>query len=276
MYLTASKIAFNISNYLFGFKEIGIVNSLILFTSKHIFKNTPFSLNLNLNFNKNYKFYIRNNEDASVFIEHILTPYYSFKIKSNRKNFILIDCGGFNGIESLRLKQIFIEQDKKLKIFIIEANKINYDICVNHFSNDIDVKLYNKVLYHTSKETFFEKPGLLNQGFSYSKKKNKIKNETISINDIISKNKINKVDILKIDIEGLEKNIFEKNTEWINKIECIVIEYFHLNDIDEFNLLFSLLINKGFKFDIFKENFLIYKKNSVFDFTISRGFKNNF
>lgn len=98
MYLYASKIAFNISNYLFGFKEIGLVNSLILFTSKHIFKNTALSLNLILN--KNYKFYIRNSEDASVFIEHILTPYYSFKIKSKRKNFILIDCGGFNGIES--------------------------------------------------------------------------------------------------------------------------------------------------------------------------------
>lgn len=76
---------------------------------------------------------------------------------------------------SLRLKQIFKEQDKKLKIFIIEANKMNYDICFKHFSNDRGVKIYNKVLYHTGKETFFEKPAYLNQGFSYSKKKIKLK-----------------------------------------------------------------------------------------------------
>ncbi len=35
---------------------------------------------------------------------------------------------------------------------------------------------------------------------------------------------IEKIDILKVDIEGAEMQLFSANTEWLNQVDCILIE----------------------------------------------------
>lgn len=35
---------------------------------------------------------------------------------------------------------------------------------------------------------------------------------------------IEEIDILKVDIEGGEEALFEKNTDWLNKVKLIIIE----------------------------------------------------
>ncbi len=49
--------------------------------------------------------------------------------------------------------------------------------------------------------------------------------ETISIGKIMSENKFDSIDILKIDIEGAEKELFESNYEaWLPRTRCLIIE----------------------------------------------------
>ena len=49
--------------------------------------------------------------------------------------------------------------------------------------------------------------------------------KTITIDEIIKENNLEYVDLLKIDIEGGEKELFESNYEnWLPKTRCIVIE----------------------------------------------------
>jgi len=38
---------------------------------------------------------------------------------------------------------------------------------------------------------------------------------------IIADYQLNKIDILKIDIEGAEKEVFEDTSSWIGKVECV-------------------------------------------------------
>ncbi|MDP3698773.1 MAG: FkbM family methyltransferase [Nanoarchaeota archaeon] len=49
--------------------------------------------------------------------------------------------------------------------------------------------------------------------------------QAISINSILSQEKIKEIDIAKIDIEGSEKELFEKNCQWLPKTNLIVIEF---------------------------------------------------
>ncbi len=47
----------------------------------------------------------------------------------------------------------------------------------------------------------------------------------VSINDLLKEEKKKKIDIAKIDIEGSEKELFEKNYQWLSKTNLIVIEF---------------------------------------------------
>ena len=50
------------------------------------------------------------------------------------------------------------------------------------------------------------------------------KKETVTINDILKDHQDKEPFILKIDIEGYEDNLFEKNYDWLNNFEIIIIE----------------------------------------------------
>lgn len=46
----------------------------------------------------------------------------------------------------------------------------------------------------------------------------------ITINDIVKQFDIPRIDLLKMDIEGSERNVFTQNTEWINLVDCCAVE----------------------------------------------------
>jgi len=49
--------------------------------------------------------------------------------------------------------------------------------------------------------------------------------ESITIDEILMSKKIETIDVLKIDIEGAEKDLFEKNYEnWLPKVKIIMVE----------------------------------------------------
>jgi len=48
--------------------------------------------------------------------------------------------------------------------------------------------------------------------------------EGVSLNDIIINYGLARIDLLKIDIEGSEKEVFESNTEWITRVDHIIVE----------------------------------------------------
>lgn len=273
MFSKISIYLINLGTFSYGISQIGFNNTLKLFISKHIFKNTSFILNLKNLIIK--KFNIRNSEDSSVFIDHILRRYYSFKFLSNKKDFFLIDCGSFNGIETFRLNQVFKKNNRNLNSICIEANKDNFEALYKNLGQMNNIKIYNKAVYHTDNEFLFEEKieSHLNQSYSYSTDYNNEKVGTISINNIIKKNNIKTIDILKIDIEGLEYELFSENTEWISKVNCFVIEYYHLNEISKLNEFLNNFKNQNFVYDLFKENLVIYKKNSDLSFNISIGLK---
>src|SRR5207247_2514943 len=48
--------------------------------------------------------------------------------------------------------------------------------------------------------------------------------DTITIEQIIGKHQIGRIDILKIDIEGAEREVFAGSSRWINTVDCIIAE----------------------------------------------------
>ena len=48
--------------------------------------------------------------------------------------------------------------------------------------------------------------------------------KSMTLNSILENSGFQEIDILKIDIEGSEKELFSKNTEWLDKVKIIVLE----------------------------------------------------
>jgi len=49
--------------------------------------------------------------------------------------------------------------------------------------------------------------------------------QAISLNDLLEEEGRDEIDIAKIDIEGAEKEVFEKNHQWLSRTNLIVIEF---------------------------------------------------
>ena len=264
----------NIDIFIFGALNFGLAETMKLFISKFIFKKTIFKLNLNKYFS-GCSFLIRNSEDSTVFIEHFLTDYYSVILKQKVTNFVLVDCGSFNGVESLRLYGNLKKQVKKFYFICIEPNKYNYSTLKHNLKSIKNTTFYNNAIHNKSGLALIEKKaGELNQSFTYNEGKSYSKEtvQSIDINKIIEENDLKHIDILKIDIEGNEENLFSRNISWIQKVNCLILEIYHVSEIKNLSRILNTL-NKYNDFELhnYKENLVFIKKNSNLTFKVSRG-----
>jgi len=111
-----------------------------------------------------------------------------------------------------------------LRIICIEPEESNYNLLrenVWRYEDIFCIKgwLWNRKTYLKIIDTKAEK-----WGFELCESDTQTDIQWYSIEDIISQYKINSIDIVKIDIEWSEKEVFEKNTERIEKSNTIVIE----------------------------------------------------
>jgi FkbM family methyltransferase len=82
---------------------------------------------------------------------------------------------------------------------------------------------------------------------------------SISINKIIEEFSINRIDVLKVDIEGGEMDLFLRNLEWLDICGQIIIEL-HDNYVDGCSEVFLRAISKySWKMSFSGENFIFSK-----------------
>ena len=72
-----------------------------------------------------------------------------------------------------------------------------------------------------------------------------IKVETLTLNDLIKKHNVKRIDFMKIDVEGMEYDIIS-NYDWKIKPSFMKIEHQHMGD-DYFRFL-DILNSMGYKY----------------------------
>jgi FkbM family methyltransferase len=85
----------------------------------------------------------------------------------------------------------------------------------------------------------------------------------ISINTILNKYNINQIDILKIDIEGSEKEVFSENIDWLERVKVIIIELHDFRKQGCSSTFFAALEQylPHYKLEITGECIIIYNLN---------------
>lgn len=210
--------------------------------------------------NNSLKINIRNEKhsDYLVFKQIFITKEYelirSILSINNFSNLNIIDAGANIGLTSL----FFFKDFPNTNFFCIEPDKSNLEIALNNFNNNNikNYKIYNKALTEDSKKSYSIDRSFrdgLDWAISVYEDSSGII-ESITINDIIIENNLTEISFLKIDIEGAERFLFEKedNLTFLKVTKIISIEIH-----DEFNDR-----NKIIEL-IKKNNFLVFETGEI-------------
>lgn len=151
-------------------------------------------------------------------------------LKLKNCNYI-IDLGSSIGI----FTSYALEKNPDIKSICVEMNPNFHEICRETFIDNKNITSINAAIYKTSKKIVVmksERSDFCGLGSTidddvYGDKIYSAEVKTISLNDIVKEFDINRIDLLKVDIEGYEYELFENLTDQfiLDKIGNIFLEF---------------------------------------------------
>jgi len=167
--------------------------------------------------------YLRNRtSDVAVFHQIFYDEDYNIEYGIPPK--IIVDCGANIGLSAI----FFSLKFPNAKIFAIEPDKENYNLMLKNIENYPNIIPINKGIWNknTYLETFSETNSNWDIVVNETSQQTSSSISAITIQDLIKQYSLSSIDILKIDIEGAERKIFDANNDllWLNKTKLIVIE----------------------------------------------------
>jgi FkbM family methyltransferase len=141
---------------------------------------------------------------------------------------IIIDAGANIGLASVFFSNKFPDS----KIFAIEPEESNLEVLKRNIAPYKNIISISGALWNENKKISLVDPGVGKWGFTtkeidnIEKKSEGILQEVqgITLDKIMEDYGIEKIDILKVDIEGSEREVFKNSPSWIQKVDSVIIE----------------------------------------------------
>ena len=233
----------------FGFQGI-----TFLF-KKHFKQNQTITFS---NSEYSHPIFLRNNtSDIPTFLQVIINQDYLMNYNFEPK--VIIDCGANIGLGTVYFKNKY----PNAKIISIEPEQSNFELLLKNTKKYNNVYCLKGGIWKKSTNLLIKDVGLGNWGFmieeSNTSSKDSIKAYTID--DLIKQFDIDHIDILKVDIEGSEKELFECNYEkWLPKTKVLIIELHDRMRQGCSKSFFKALSNYNFSISHKGENIYVFMK----------------
>ena len=197
----------------------------------------------------------KNTTDVTVFRQVFLDGEYDFSIPGTEPK-IIIDLGANVGMFTIHAKLKY----PHAKIISLEPEPGNFKQLQLNTAGFENVTMLNKAIWNDDKgvsmiiDAMYGEWGATSESYS-ADAKNQVMVESTTMQGLIDLYSINIIDILKIDIEGAEKYIFETETAWLEKVKVLIIELHDFMEKESSNNFFRAITKlKGFDFFISGEN----------------------
>jgi FkbM family methyltransferase len=163
-------------------------------------------------------------EDKYSIIEIFLLREYDIDLPQSADEHLFIVDGGANiGLTSL----FFANKYPNARIISLEPEKNNFQMLQKNslpYSNIIPL---NKAIWHKNQNIEVKDHGWGSRGFVIEEvdKPGEASIPAVSIAGLLEEYNAQTIDILKLDIEGSEKEVFESGyREWLPSVKCLMIE----------------------------------------------------
>ncbi len=208
---------------------------------------------------KNYPnpFYFRpHTKDKDIFRHIILDEDYNLKL--GKLPNVIIDAGAYTGYSSV----YFANKFKEAQVYAIELDRDNYTCFTKNTANYSNIKGINKALWFKKQQI-----GVNDNADSCSRSVDSDSNttiETTTLLDIIQDHGIKRIDILKMDIEGAEKEIFQNEPDaWLAMTKLIAIEIHDYKNPGCFLQVSEALNRMQFEFVKTQSEYLIFNNRNL-------------
>ena len=189
-----------------------LTNSLIYFEVNRTDCEHPFRLRLP-------------SSDVSTYEQVFIKEEYDFLVE--RQPRVIVDAGANIGLASI----YFANKYPQAMIIAVEPENSNFELLKENVAPYARVVPVHAALWNKNEEIGVFDPGLGKWGFTTETKDfsdaSAARCHTVmatTVDQLMARHEIDRIDILKVDIEGAEKEVFSDNSSWIQKIDSIIIE----------------------------------------------------
>lgn len=184
-----------------------------------------------------------------IFVDEI----YLFKTKNPQP--LILDCGGYIGLSALFFKLHFPQS----KIIVFEPDSKNFKLAKENFEswNFTDIELYEKAIWtNNSYIEFYESNSMASSVHPLQTGGKLVKVPAIRLKDFLQQ----KVDFLKMDIEGAEYEVMLDIKENLSNVDKMFVEYHgYYNEMYKLNSVLNILTEQNFQWYI-KEASNVYPR----------------
>jgi FkbM family methyltransferase len=150
--------------------------------------------------------------------------YSEYSVPFSIQPHLIVDAGANVGMATL----FFAHHYPQARIIAIEPEPANFDLLRRNCEDLPNVSLICAALWPETCDLEIENPSAEAWAFSIAKHSAHEKSKRISaitIDDILKQAHADRIDLLKLDVEGSELQLFSNGAElWINKVGMIAIE----------------------------------------------------
>jgi FkbM family methyltransferase len=195
--------------------------------------------------------------DNITFREIFIKKEYDIQLPSTIDPTVIIDAGANIGFTTV----FFANRYPNARVFSIEPDSENFQYLIantKHYKNITPIK---SAVWNKKEMIQVVDHGYGERGFMIEKNEGKNTLQAISFDDLMDQYQIKHIDILKIDIEGSEKEVFTENYErWLPVTKCLVIELHDRMKKGCSKAVFDAVSKYDFAFAIKGEN-LVFTNN---------------
>ena len=145
---------------------------------------------------------------------------------------MIVDVGAYTGLSAL----YFSMRYSGARIIAIEANESNFELLVRNTSGFTNIEPVHAALWSHggslvvsdsedgawgSRVSESDLPVAASSGGSGSSQRQA---PAITVADVIREYNLDRIDLLKVDIEGAEKEVFADPVAWIDRVDAICLE----------------------------------------------------
>jgi FkbM family methyltransferase len=155
--------------------------------------------------------------DLSAFDQVFRNGEYDFHASKPK---VIIDAGANVGLASL----LFAKRYPSARIIAIEPEQSNFDLLKENVAPYSSITPVHAALWYENTTLRIHDPGLGEWGYMTLTSGKGHEVRAVTVDRLMEEFEVDLVDILKIDIEGAEKEVFSNPAAWIDRVDGIIIE----------------------------------------------------
>ncbi|MBC9813781.1 FkbM family methyltransferase [Crocinitomicaceae bacterium CZZ-1] len=174
-------------------------------------------------YQKKYPWLIVRKSTSDHYVFRDIFLLHEFQLPVEVKPKLIVDLGAYIGLSAL----YYAETYPDAKIICVEPEDSNFELLRSNTERLRQVELINAGVWSKNAGLRIKNKEVEKWAFSLEEVPEGEEYDVfaVTIDSILAKSGCDRIDILKIDVEGAEKQLFSEGFEkWIDKVDVIVVE----------------------------------------------------